>query len=235
MADVFPLSDNLIVRLERIGQEQTPLLLVDNLLAEPEKLVSSAGDLSSFDRETRDFYPGQRKPLPVEYAQLTGPVLAQYLREFSVLKAPEVEVQRGVYSLASTAPQKLLPIQRIPHFDSESPVQWAMVHYLCDEQCGGTGFFRHRRSQYESITAQRSRRYQRMLEDEASRHGVPEAVYLSGDSLLFEMHHYVEAKFNRAIFYPGNLLHSGLVRQWQSTSLADARLTANAFLRVESR
>jgi hypothetical protein len=126
-----------------------------------------------------------------------------------------------------------LPIQRIPHFDSSNANQWAVLHYSCDAQFGGTGFFKHKRSGYERISPANQKSYFRMLEDDASISGVPDAAYLKGTNNLFEMLFKVDTKPNRVVIYPSNLLHSGLIQQWRLVESSQDRLTANTFCIIE--
>jgi hypothetical protein len=116
-----------------------------------------------------------------------------------------------VYSVTTSNEADLLPIQCIPHFDQTNPNQWAGVHYLFEQNHGGTGFFRHKRSKFESVSQSRLKPYQRMLDDDAHIHGIPSRNYIQGSNELFEMIEHISAKFNRAIFYPANVLHTGLI------------------------
>jgi hypothetical protein len=75
--------------------------------------------------------------------------------------------------------------------------------------------------------------YFRMLEDDASISGVPDAAYLKGTNNLFEMLFKVDTKPNRVVIYPSNLLHSGLIQQWRLVESSQGRLTANTFCIIE--
>ena len=55
------------------------------------------------------------------------------------------------YSLVSTPAQELAPPQRIPHVDSLAKSGLATIHYLFKANLGGTAFYRHRRTGFESI------------------------------------------------------------------------------------
>ena len=228
------LGANLSVSLIELGEEKTPLFVVDDFLAEAPKLQRLSSQGAGFKEDKTDFYPGVRKPLNDEYANLVcrfaRHLFTEYLTDFDV---PEVATTLCAFSVTTSEPEKLLPIQRIPHFDTVSDQQWAVVHYLCDEDKGGTGFFRHRQTGFERITKDRSKRYQRVLDDQAITEGLPPAIYLQGETKLFELTHQVSAKFNRALFYPSNVLHSGLIKQWRPEDLSDARLTANTFIQIK--
>ena len=118
----------------------------------------------------------------------------------------------------------------MPHFDATSAGQIAVLHYLCDASHGGTAFYRHRSTGFETITPERLQPYIATLSAELERTPPPQA-YVTGDTPLFEQIGAVEARFDRAVIYPSRLLHSGDIRP-SSLSLDPrrGRLTANSFL-----
>jgi len=136
------------------------------------------------------------------------------------------------FSFVSTASQDLLPLQCIPHFDSTDPNLFAAVIYLCDTRFGGTAFYRHRRTGYEEITQENLHNYQVALNSDMRVHGAPKKEYMNGDTVLFEILFASELKFNRAIVYPGRVLHAAkIARQFNSPKNKDDwRLTITALL-----
>lgn len=222
------------VKLTSIGLEQHPVFVVDDFFNAPEKLLDEARSTGDFNSDKSDYYPGVRKAVNAGYTDGVCQFVLQHINPYlSEHNYATVSGSLCAFSIPNQSPRTLLPIQRIPHFDAEDPRQWAVVHYLCGPEHGGTGFFRHRATGFEAMTEVRSKRYQRVLEDEAVTKGLPPEEYLQGSTELFEMTHAVEAKFNRAIIYPGNLFHSGLIKNWQVTSINDARLTVNSFVLFE--
>jgi hypothetical protein len=113
----------------------------------------------------------------------------------------------------TTASTDLLPIQRIPHYDSTDPSLFAAVIYLCDTRFSGTSFYRHRKTGYEEITEENRNNYRLALDNELRIHGAPRKEYMNGDSLLFEAVFSNELKFNSAIVYPGRILHAGNIER----------------------
>jgi hypothetical protein len=223
------------VSLALIGQEQNPLIVIDNFFPEPQRLVEFASNAGDFKHDKNDFYPGVRRDLPDYYnAYVLDYVRQRLLMALNKHKESTLKSTLCALSIANQTADTLLPIQRIPHFDTFEADQWALLHYLCKDTHGGTGFFRHRHTGFERITQSRSNKYLRILEDEAVTKGLPEKRYVAGSSQLFEMYHQVEALFNRAIFYPSNLLHSGLITDWHATDIASSRLTANTFIKFDS-
>jgi hypothetical protein len=111
--------------------------------------------------------------------------------------------------VVTTASADLLPIQRIPHYDSTDPTMSAAVIYLCDSRFDGTSFYRHRKTGFEEITAANRKNYQLALDNELRLYGPPKREYVNGDTPLFERIYSNPLEFNSAILYSGRLLHAG--------------------------
>ena len=90
------------------------------------------------------------------------------------------------YSIVTTRPAELTPIQRLPHFDGLEPERIALLHYLSGAEQGGTAFYRHRSTGYETITADRHAAYDAALHRDVARHGLPVPAYISGDTPIYE-------------------------------------------------
>ena len=107
-----------------------------------------------------------------------------------------------------------------------------MLHYLCEPMHGGTAFYRHRATGFETITRERLAAYMDSLQRELETNGPP-PQYLTGSDSRFEQIEAVEARFNRVLLYRSQVLHSGSVN---AAALSDdprhGRLTANAFFYV---
>jgi hypothetical protein len=207
------------------------VLIVDGLLLDPEALVRRAEAGEPFRRQEGDFYPGIRKPLDMAYASAVYAHLRDIL--LATFGAGAIAPLSSVLSLATTPPESLRPIQSVPHFDSVDRHRIASVHYLCDERFGGTSFYRHRSTGFETIDEKRLPDYapclKREVMEEAKAQGSRGFAYIRGDTALFERTASVAAKFNRAIFYRSNLLHSGdiAVGAGLSGDPRKGRLTAN--------
>ena len=100
---------------------------------------------------------------------------------------------------------------------------------------GGTAFYRHQYTGFERIDAARLPSYATLLKQQAMAARLHEnPSYISGDTELFQQIAKVEARVNRAIIYPGNLLHSGDIRQIGANAAdpAHGRLTISSFLQL---
>jgi hypothetical protein len=136
------------------------------------------------------------------------------------------------YSLVTTRPEHLLPIQSLPHYDGVDPGRLAVLHYLCGEDKGGTGFFRHNATGFETVTKTRFQAYKSKLEEEAKTLGLPQKSYICESTRQFEQIGKLEAKYNRCILYKSVALHSGVISKNFSFSqdCEKGRLTINTFL-----
>lgn len=220
------------VRVEFIGREQNPLLIIDNFFAAPEQLVEQACGEPGFIAQASDFYPGLRKHIMGDYPAQSLLTIIPLVRQFFALNA-ELNAQLSLcaFSLTTTPPEKLRPIQSVPHIDTHDPLQFAMVHYLCAESFGGTSFYRHRSTGHESITRERLTNYFKILKQEVMDEQQTRFNYINGDTNLFERIYQVPVIFNRALVYRSNQLHSGDISEQVGLS-ADpraGRLTANSF------
>jgi len=138
------------------------------------------------------------------------------------------------FSIVTTPPEALTPLQRLPHFDAADPGRIAVLHYLCGPSAGGTAFYRHRTTGFETVSLSRMEDYAERLDADLARHGDPKAEYLRGDTALFEQTYRVGAAFNRLVIYRGWTLHSGTVPAGLALSgdPRAGRLTVNTFLQA---
>ena len=226
-------NDLAVTTVSAIGNECFPLVVIDNLLPDPEQWRNRAIHSQFEIQHNGDLYPGKRATTGCAYQNAISDIIARLLpNALSRHCGANVTFQNKrihtVYSNANAKAAELKPIQHIPHFDSLDATTWAMVHYLFEEDLGGTGFFRHKRSGFESVNHERKHKYQRMLDDDLAEFGLPRTRFIVGDTDTFEMTHRAEARFNRAIFYPSNVLHSGLLNEADIASSTHSRLTGNA-------
>ncbi|WP_338763278.1 DUF6445 family protein [Massilia sp. METH4] len=236
---LFALHPSPAHQVLHVGQDREPVLIVDGLLLDPEAILLWAETGAAFQRQEGDFYPGIRKPLDLAYASAVYAHLRELLlATFGVAGDAPITPLSSVLSLATTPQEALRPIQSVPHFDSVERKRIASVHYLCDEKFGGTSFYRHRSTGFESMDAQRLADYAPCLKqevmEEARRQGLRTFAYIRGDTALFERTGSVAARFNRAVFYRSNLLHSGdiAVEAGLSAAPRSGRLTANTLAAI---
>lgn len=220
--------------VSHFSSQNHQLVTISDLLETPDHAISQA-ILQNFAKITPQ-YPGVRAPLdPVVGAQWLGQ-LAPRLNQWFAGRSVRWEMQAW-YSLVTTPPAALAPIQRLPHVDGTDPAQIAMMLYLHrpgpHSTHGGTAFFRHRTTGLEALTAADYPRYAAALQADVARTGLPPAAYTTDGAPHFERTHVVPGAFNSAVFYRGNILHSGVIDNAAPLSAdpREGRLTINAFFR----
>lgn len=225
-------------RLERIGEEGEPLLIVDAAVAAPQRLIDIAAEDAAFAAPAGgdNFYPGRTAPAPLDYVAGLARALDPLIRDGFDLGDVGLGRATCTFSLATLAPERLTLAQRLPHVDTVDPLQFAILHYLCDPRLGGTAFFRHGATGFETLTPERLEVYRATLDTEL-RAAPPPPAYIDGDTPLFTRTRLVEAAFNRVIVYRSRVLHSGHIPHPAilSSDPRRGRLTANIFLNYGRR
>lgn len=220
------------IRIERlsIGAEKAPLMVIDNVVADPDRLVRKA--TSKQFRPVGANYPGIRTEAPLGYQQLFRDRLQSTLFEFFGLAGQSLAFSMCHYSLLTTPADQLTPLQRIPHADSLDEHGLATVHYLFKKELGGTAFYRHRKTGYEFVDLARKSAYyahvEQLLHDPRSLAD----GYINGDTAFFEQVANVPAAFNRMLVYRRNSLHSASIEKGfvPDANPSTGRLSINSFI-----
>lgn len=194
-------------RTDLIGAERSPVLVIDNFAAEPAALVDDAAALAPFPPACDTFYPGLRAPAPMPFVQAVHAYMEPALRAVFGLAGHDVVSGGWEFSLATWPPASLTLRQRMPHIDSTHPGNLALLLYLCPADQGGTGFYRHRSTGYETVSEARFDRYEAALQSEVARLGEPQG-YICGDTPIFERIADYEPVFNRLLVYRSRNLHA---------------------------
>ncbi|MCY4757261.1 DUF6445 family protein [Pelomonas aquatica] len=209
------------------------VVFIDDFLADPQALADAAcrarfEPCAGFDEKRG--YPGLRAPVPPAYSECLTALLDPLIRiNFGVPDALALKKTPCAFSLTTVAPGDLGPLQRVPHFDASTPHYMAALLYLCDEQQGGTAFYRHRATGLQQITADGRERYGDAVYAELDRQPAP-ARYFADSDARFELLGVMRARFNRLVVYRGSLLHSAIVNPRRlSADPRAGRLTVNSF------
>ena len=199
------------MRIEKrtLGREGAPLLVIDHLVADPERLVARAAR-RAFDARS-DYFPGPRTRAPAMYEQFLESVLNPLLPEHFGMRSGRFRFPMCHYSLVATPPAQLRFLQRVPHIDSVGTDGLATVLYLFHGHWGGTAFYRHRQTGFETIDKPRWETYFRRLEAESHGNDAPAPGYINDSTALFEQIDKVDAVFNRLLVYRQNSLHSACI------------------------
>jgi hypothetical protein len=212
----------------KIGSEGAPLLVIDNVVADPDTLVDLAA--SKQWGVPTSYYPGIRSKAPLTYQKfILGELREPILQAFG-LDTKSMSFGSCHFSLVTTPSGRLAPLQRIPHVDSGGGL--ASVHYLFKRDLGGTAFYRHRKTGFEYIDEERGAIYYPILEAELNGPGAPPNDYINGDTALFTRVGEQEGVFNRMLIYRRNSLHSGNLSPEfvPDVNPRTGRLSINSFL-----
>lgn len=217
-------------RVDLVGNERQPVLVVDNFLSDPLVAVEFCATHAQFN--TADaFYPGVRSPAPAVYLQTIYRNLKDIIYATFSINDSMVKRVFSDYSMVVTPPNQLNLMQCLPHYDSLIATELAAVHYLCDREHGGTSLYRHRSTGFEYVDSGRKKTYSEQLTHDINGSGYEQA-YMNGSNQFFEQIASYEAVFNRMIIYRCTSLHSGNIAP---DFLFDAnprsgRLTINTFI-----
>jgi Family of unknown function (DUF6445) len=214
----------------RVGAEREPVLVVDDFLAEPQALIDAAA-AGAFAPERGNFYPGLRARLSPIYSFAVRAFLGGAIEDAFGFAGRVVKGEHAAFSVVTTPPERLALMQRLPHVDTTDPLQLAVLHYLSVPAQGGTCFYRHRATGFETLSQERLPLYTQALQSELDA-ATPAPRYLDGDTDLFARTAQFEGAFNRVLVYRSAALHCADVAPNISFS-ADpriGRLTANLFL-----
>ena len=230
MPPIPALHPEFAYRVDHIGNERQPVLVIDNFFRDADSLVGYCASTAKFDAE-QGLYPGLRFPAPGLYIEAMSKHLSGLI--YSVFELP-TGGRRGVksvFSMVATRPDQLQPPQSVPHSDSAKMTDLAAVHYLCGAEQGGTSLYRHRATGFEYVDEQRLDGYRTVIAEQEQQSDFPTG-YMNGSNHLFEQIASYDALFNRIIIYRCTSLHSGNIAPDFSfdPNPRTGRLTINTFI-----
>ncbi|NNU15967.1 hypothetical protein HK107_06480 [Parvularcula sp. ZS-1/3] len=229
----FTLNPSPDVTFRQMGDEQSPLLILDNATSGAEELVALAKAATfTLERGRGNHFPGVRAPLPDTYANAMEALLRPHLHHFGLAEAARSATPLNALQMVTLPASDLAIPQKVPHFDTFEEHQIAVLHFLTHEDRGGTDFYRHRETGFERISEERFTPYTQTLVKEVQRDGIGEG-YMQGADDRFELIDHVESKFDRVVAYFSNSLHSGHVEGAGPfpDDPEQGRLMASVFLR----
>jgi hypothetical protein len=232
MIDQFSLRMPPLIQSVAIGAHQ--VVFIDDFLQDPAELLAVArrSEFSPYPGlDQKKGYPGLRAPVPLQYSENLTDLLDPLIKaNFGVPAQLDIRKSVCAFSLTNVQPEDLGPLQRTPHFDASTPYHMAVLLYLCDESHGGTGFYRHKATGLQQITAANRDIYLDAYYREINERRPP-ARYFDGSDEQFTFLGMIPARFNRLVVYPGSLLHSACINPARSISgdPHKGRLTVNTF------
>ena len=223
--------------LRRVGNSQSPVVVIDGFSGDSESIAKIAEALAPFPEAPQTlYYPGLRRVIGSAdtaadaYVDRTCQQAAQFIA--GAFDIDSFSLAEASFSMVTTDPSRLAEAQRAPHFDSTDQKYLALLHYLRVPPGTGTAFYRQRSTGIERVTEENCDEFVRTAQIDAARLP-PDSGYILGSDEYFEQIGEVEAIADRLIIYQGSLLHSGIIPKDMNFSPDPrlGRLTANFFLR----
>lgn len=196
-------------------------------------------------------FPGVLAELPRSYVEEMTGVLANVVQQVFGKKITADRFD-GFFGQVCQDPGNpgLAASQYLPHVDGRGkPTTIVAVHYLADENTtwpfgGGTGFYRHRKSGFDSVSPMSCKGSSELgrdhfaalcnSNDNATVDSSKEYPGVTGDYGEYDLVHTVGYRANRIVLYYENQLHSGIITPKGSEKLncdpnAEHRRTAASY------
>lgn len=202
--EMFTMNANLVVQCLLVGHEKEKVIIIDNVMSNPQFMVDIIVEEAAFDNHIKEgnYYPGLRMPPPKGYFISLMRVIRPILKDvYNIELSAHMTKAESAISLLTVKPEELSDIQSLPHFDSINPAQFALLHYLCDEKHGGTAFYRHNITGFETITKNRFDEYMNIYFDDLDKRGSPKQEYIRQSNERFTKIGDIDIKYNRLIIY----------------------------------
>ncbi len=211
------------------GTQSEKVVVIDNFIEDFEA-IRQMGRSAQFTSQG-GFYPGVQAAGNMNYIAPSSQILLDIIQNVFDFRQG-LRVESCAYALVSQPADTLHPLQRIPHYDAQEGELFALLHYIQGPENAGTAFYRHKRTGFETVTPNRADSYQKALEADFKEYGHPQNAYIDGHTDAFEMMLSIKARPNRAIFYRGRTLHSGIIPKDMllSEDPQKGRMTLNSFL-----
>ncbi len=225
----------MIIDIHEIGLERNKIVVIDDAIPAPDEVLDLAAR-KNFAPVTTSSYPGIRSELSSRldneraYVETLRTLASPILND--IFSIANFRISAAELSLMTLPAFAAHPMTRIPHYDEVSQTQYALLHFLAPTTQGGTAFYRHKRTSFERISAERKSNFFEGLRADYEAFGEPEPRYMAGSSNSFEQTAYFEGRYNRILIYSGALLHTAQVPAdfAYSANPSLGRLTANLFL-----
>lgn len=236
------LNRDAIVDIRRIDDEQI-CVVVDDFLDNPDEIVEFAkANRDGFTMPDKS-YPGLNMRLPETFdAILASYVKRRMARHFGFLR--DRLTLFSMFSMTTLKANELSNLQRVCHSDplaEPGHATYAGILYLfADESLGGTGFYRwkNRPLMVKATELEMTDPVEALafLKQHFPSYNEP-PCYITESNEIAERIADVPARFNRWVFYSGDMPHSAQIRYPErlSTDLATGRLTLNCFVTAVPR
>lgn len=233
------LNPNAAVIVHPIDDDNS-CIIVDDFLMHPESVLEYAINNAADFRIPPKSYPGMVAEIPANSADvIRSYVKSKMSRHFPFMRGGIAA--STMLSMTTLKPDQLSNLQRLCHSDPRTRPgrdNYAGLLYLFrDESLGGTGFYRWKdRPTMEKATALEIENPDAALEFLQEHYPTFRQApsYITDTNEIAELIGIVPAKFNRWVFYSGDLPHSAQITAPEKLSddFTKGRLTLNCFASV---
>lgn len=240
--NAIQINPDATIRRESISGEHD-CVIVDDFLLDPKKLVDFAARHSGDFKMVQSSYPGPLLRIDVS-------AMEDIYRFIRFRMSKQFTFHKGgldfwsYLSIVTVQPDDLSYLQRICHTDPErnpGRTPYAALIYLFEnEALGGTGFYRWKEldvvKQVEALGREDPDKALALLQDHFPTYRHP-SHYMTESNEIAELLTTIPARFNRMIFYSGDLPHSGAITapELLSPDVHLGRLTLNVFVSAMPR
>ncbi|MBQ4889591.1 MULTISPECIES: DUF6445 family protein [unclassified Shewanella] len=203
------INTELQIQVNPIPHSNHLVWVIDNFIADFDALVRYSKEKAYFNPVGADgtLFPGVRDEMPKPYYQSLSLLIDKLSQQPNGEQFKQHKIAKCWLSKVTLSPLQLNATQTMPHFDSLSAHDMAAVHYLNDQQLGGTNFYRYKGADTLHLSQDDKDIILKMV-DEVKQAAVTRNGYINDSDELFEKVFSIEAKPNRLVIYSGNILHS---------------------------
>ena len=236
------INSDLKIRVTEIAPGYS-CVIIDDFLREPHALIEYAAQNADAFYAAERSYPGLLHNVDNQAMQyITRFIRTSMGKQFSFLRGG-VETST-LLSMATLQPDELSNLQRLCHSDPRGRFDRrnfaGLVYLFENEELGGTGFYRWKEmeliTQATALDLEDAQRALAFLQKHFPTYNAP-ACYMSGSNEIAELLVEVPARFNRFVFYSGDVPHSANISSPEHLSgdFRSGRLTLNCFASVRPR
>lgn len=240
--EIIQLNKSANIEFRQLSSGQS-IAVVDDFLAAPDDLRAYAA------AQANEFFMPE-KSYPGVLLNLAAHPMHDIYRFIRFELGPRFSFLRGgaqfssLLSMTTLQPDELSTLQRLCHSDPPATGarrNFAFVLYLFEnEKLGGTGFYRWKEQQAiteaTALEKQDPEKALAFLQERFPTFNKP-PCYITESTEIAEQLDVVPAKYNRLIFYPGDIPHSAqiLSPELLSADVNEGRLTLNCFTSVRPK